>query len=263
MNCRVVKGYCNVVGANYIRPKVRLKFEKFLGNLTACKFKNLCMKDGYLEFFQRFNITDDDFLDFANSSILLIPKDKAHVEWQALKNKMSQTDECVYVRSYARNGSGNHLYQEFYTYLFDCNVKVDPTNNSYPTKMLQELTGFKKIGKNSNLRNYQVSHIFGNTKNPYSFCAPWNVVFIPKILDPFTGHESKGELTSKIKGLYRDLIWNEYEELIMDYNDLMLDLKERIEDFITRDKLKHNTEHQGFHNSILSEFAVIKKDKKC
>lgn len=56
------------------------------------------MKDGYLEFFQRFNITDDDFLDFANSSILLIPKDKAHVEWQALKSKISQTDECVYVR---------------------------------------------------------------------------------------------------------------------------------------------------------------------
>ncbi|EIJ67336.1 hypothetical protein [Pasteurella bettyae] len=213
------------------------------------------MKDGYLEFFKRFEITDDNLLDFAHSSIILIQKDKADAEWEALKNKIDQKDKSIYVRSYGRNGSGNHLYQEFYKYLFNCNVKVDPTNNNYPTKMLQDLTGLNKKGKSPNLRNYQVSHIFGNTKNPYSFCAPWNVVFIPKILDPFTGHESKGELTSKIKKLYQDIIWEKYENLIIDYNNLMLSLEAKIDNFIK----EHQSQHQRFYNSIRSEFSKIEK----
>lgn len=218
------------------------------------------MKDGYLEFFKKFSISEDDFLDFARSSIILSPKEKAKTEWDKLKKQIGKQDELVYVRGYGRNGSGNPLYQQFYSDIFTCKVGVDKTNNAMPTKVLVNLTGESKSGKDASLRNYQVSHIFGNTKNPYSFCAPWNIVFLPKILDPFTGHESKGELTNKITSLYKNLMWEIYEDLINDYNNLMSELSPQISSFI--DSQSSSTKViQNFHNSIRSEFSIIKRDK--
>ena len=35
------------------------------------------------------------------------------------------------------------------------------------------------------------------TKNALTFNAPWNIVYMPKLFDPFTGHESKGDITKK------------------------------------------------------------------
>ncbi|WGE31294.1 hypothetical protein NYR60_05325 [Actinobacillus genomosp. 2] len=234
-------------------------FVKLLGNLIVCRsnvFASLFMRDGYLEFFKKFNISEDDFLNFAHSSIILIPKDKAKIEWEKLKDKISKKNELVYVRSYARNGSKNHLYQNFYKTIFNCNLEIDPSNNTYPTRLLENLTGYTKKGSNANLRNYQVSHIFGSTKNPYLFCSPWNIAFIPKILDPFTGHESKGELTHKITRLYKEMMWDNYENLINDYNKLMSELKEKIDQFIEQD----NKENKKFHDSIRSEFSKIERE---
>ncbi|TDQ59537.1 hypothetical protein EDC45_0187 [Mesocricetibacter intestinalis] len=216
------------------------------------------MKDGYLEFFEKFNIENEKFLEFASLSIILIPEDKARESWKSLKEKINKENEDVYVRSYGRNGSGNDLYNKLYKELFSCNVIIDKSNNIYPTRLLENLTGYTKKGKSVNLRNYQVSHIFGNTKNPYLFCSPWNVVFIPKILDPFTGHESKGELTYELTKLYKNRMWDTYGELIEDYNNLMSELEERIDEFIEQD----NKKNKNFHNSIRSEFSKIIRDKK-
>ncbi len=84
------------------------------------------------------------------------------------------------------------------------NIQKDSSNNSEPTKLLREITGFSKSIKNDTddkekIINYQVSHIFGRTKNPFLFTAPWNIVWHPRILDPFTGHESKGANADKYK----------------------------------------------------------------
>ena len=32
------------------------------------------------------------------------------------------------------------------------------------------------------------------TKNVYTFTALWNMVYLPKIIDPFIGHEAKSEI---------------------------------------------------------------------
>ena len=214
-------------------------------------------KDGYTEFFKRFNIVPDQLLEFAREHIILIDEKKAYQNWNLLKENINNENQDVYVRSYGRNGKGNHLYMKLYKELFKCNVKIDPSNNTQPTKLLEDLTEYTKKGKTANLINYQVSHIFGNTKNPYTFCSPWNIAFIPKILDPFTGHESKGELTNKITTLYKNIIWDKYEDLIDDYNHLMSNLKVKIDKFI-------EDEHNGnkrFHDSIRNEFSIIKREK--
>lgn len=210
--------------------------------------------DGYLRFFDYFNINEDRFLDFAHENIILIDKDKASSEWENIKKNILNEKKCLLVRSFGRNGQSNYLYEGFYKEFFIADIQIDSSNNSEPTKVLEKLTQLKK---NSNLHNYQASHIFGLTKNPYAFCAPWNIAFIPKILDPFTGHESKGELTSKITKLYRDLMWEKYNDLILDYNTLMLGMKERIDVYLQQ------KQEQKFRKSVLSEFSEIKKDKQC
>lgn len=45
--------------------------------------------------------------------------------------------------------------------------------------------------------------MFGRTKNIYAFTAPWNIVYMPKILDPFTGHEAKGEMVDEYRMLFQ------------------------------------------------------------
>lgn len=215
------------------------------------------IKDGYLEFFEYFQIDENSFLKFAQDSIILSPKEKAAKEWRDLVQKIKTKGQQAYVRSYARNGSGNALYQNLYQNIFLCDVKVDPSNNHYPTKLLQDLTEYyKNSGKKTNLVNYQVSHIFGHTKNPYAFCAPWNIAFVPKILDPFTGHESKGELTKKITTLYKNLMLTNYQELIEEYNAIMDSIKSDIEIFIGQTKVK-DKKILSFHQSLKNEFSKI------
>lgn len=214
------------------------------------------IKDGYKEFFETFKIADEAFLEFAKKSIILISQDKAIKEWDDLKSKIKSNTESVYVRSYGRNGSNNHLYKEAYQKFFQCKIEVDPSNNLYPTNVLQKLTGFNKKGKKANIRNYQVSHIFGLTKNPYAFCAPWNIAFIPKILDPFTGHESKSHLTDRVSGILRELAIKEYGKLIEEYNNEMIELNDQINEFVKNEKT-NDIAIKKFHDSLYSEFSTI------
>ena len=71
------------------------------------------------------------------------------------------------------------------------------------------------------IRNYQISHIFGRTKNIYAFSAPWNIVYIPKLLDPFTGHEAKGEMISEFAGLFQRQGYEHFEDLIEEFNEII------------------------------------------
>ena len=81
------------------------------------------------------------------------------------------------------------MYKDFYANLLgNTHVEKDPTNNAVPHKLIQRTTELKR---NSDIFNYQVSHIWGHTKNIFMFEAPWNICYTPKIMDPFTGHETQ------------------------------------------------------------------------
>lgn len=218
------------------------------------------IKDGYKEFFAYFEISEERFLEFAKHAIISIPQEKAVQEWEKLKECLQSKDQKVFVRSYGRNGSGNSLYSAFYRSHFTAQIEIDKINNAEPTKMIQELTGFYKVGaeKKRNLQNYQVSHIFGKTKNPYAFCAPWNVAFLPKVLDPFTGQESKGELTTKITEMYREMMFQKYGDLISDFNQCMSELDEQIQTYI-KENASEDRKIVDFHKSLKDEFSIISR----
>lgn len=200
-------------------------------------------------------------MDFAKRYTIFIDEEKAKEEWEHIKSNIKNKQKTLYVRAFGKNGQGSYIYQEFYKSLFQATIKVDSSNNTYPTKLLETLTGFTKK-KKANLLNYQVSHIFGLTKNPYAFCAPWNIVFIPKILDPFTGHESRGEITEKITAMYRELMWDKYGHLISDYNQVMGEYRAVIESNIEKYKAESKRKNDIFSRFIESvniEFNVIEK----
>lgn len=213
------------------------------------------MKDGYLDFFNYFEISDDEFIEYGLNSTIVADKEKTFSSWNILKNNIVSNKE-VFIRGYGRDSKGTDLYLELYRDIFrNENIKKDPTNNSKPTKIIQELTGIKK---NKDIINYQVSHVFGKTKNPYLFTAAWNIIYIPKIFDPFTGHESKGKLKEKFIKKLQEKIYSEYGELIEDYNEIIskLDIVKNLENI--RNKLNINTDvFLQLRKDCLSEFEQI------
>ncbi len=181
------------------------------------------MRDSYIKFFSEGYISKEQFFEFGLKETIYAPYDKAEQEWNQLKNRIKNNEE-VFIRGFGRDANGTHLFQEFYQRLVgNDKVKKDPTNNAEPTKIIREMTGYSKIksSKYQLIRNYQVSHIFGRTKNIYAFTAPWNIVYMPKMLDPFTGHEAKGEMIDEYTLLFQKQSYEQFGKLIDEFNEII------------------------------------------
>ncbi len=184
------------------------------------------MRDSYIRFFSEDYITKEQFFEFGLQETIYIPLDKAEKEWSELKNRIKNNEE-VFIRGFGRDAAGTHLFQELYESIIgNENIKKDATNNNKPAKLIRELTGYSKSVTSNNskfkpIRNYQISHVFGRTKNVYAFTAPWNIVYLPKILDPFTGHEAKGEMIEEFTALFQKQCYGIFSDLIEDFNSII------------------------------------------
>jgi hypothetical protein len=222
------------------------------------------MSDSYARFFKYSKISKEDFFEFGLSETIYAPYEKAEAEWKKLKQKI-ENNEKTYIRGFGRDAKGTHLFQELYKHLVG-NYKVtkDPTNNAEPSKIIRELTGYSKTknNKHKQISNYQISHIFGRTKNVYAFAAPWNIVYIPKILDPFTGHEAKGEMVDEFTNKFQKQGYNKFCKLIEDFNEIMSknSFKEKMEEGIGNIEKSGKFEEKiiaKLRESVLSEFSPI------
>ena len=219
-------------------------------------------RDSYLNFLKKFNISNKDFIEYGLNDIIFVPNDKVISEWDILKNKVYSNQEA-YIRGMGRDAAGTKYMLEVHKSLFgNSNIKKDPTNNAHPTKILENLTGFSKRKlKSSNLiSNYQVSHIFGRTKNALMFMAPWNIVYIPKLFDPFSGHESKGELTQIFSKKLKEITYEKFKVQIDDYNSIVNNSKFVDSLNSSIDDLKSNNSKisEKLLNSIKDEFSEVK-----
>ena len=172
--------------------------------------------DSYEQFFKI--CSKDTLFQFGLDNIISIEENQCIKLWNELKQRINNRDDSIYIRSSGRNGVGNNTLLQLYKDIFNLSVRIDPSNNQQPTKLIETYTGYKK---NHSIFNYQVAHVFGNTKNIFCFTAPWNIVFIPKIIDPFTGHESKGKYVEEFQKLFQSFIYQKYKSCIDDYNSLM------------------------------------------
>ena len=186
------------------------------------------MIDGYTIFLNNFNITEDEFIDFGISGIIWPSIEKIDEEWLKLKNKINNHEELT-IRKYAQDKVKAADFNKIIEAIFDCHIYSDGTGNNKPQKMIERLTGYVR---NKTIFNYQVSHIFGMTKNPYLFECPWNVLLIPKMFDPLTGHESIGNLTEKFKKTLQSEVVTRYHKYIEDYNKEMENVAEKRDNII-------------------------------
>ena len=222
------------------------------------------MRDSYERFFSQGYISKDQFFEFGLSETIYAPLDKTEVAWQELKHRI-QNNQQVFIRGFGRNSNGTHLFQAFYADVLSNNqVTVDSTNNAEPTKLIRDLTGYSKTksSKHEPIQNYQISHIFGRTKNVFAFTAPWNVVYMPKMLDPFTGHEAKGPMIDEYKDRFQRQSFNHFESLITDYNELitspkLVDAIHVYLDKIEQDKTLNDKDVIKLRSSVLEELTPI------
>tara|TARA_B110001450_G_scaffold143724_1_gene134442 strand:+ start:520 stop:1209 length:690 start_codon:yes stop_codon:yes gene_type:complete len=224
----------------------------------------MAMRDSYEEFFGKLHINKDQFFEFGLNETIYADREKAQVFWNELKLRIRKNDP-VYIRRFGRNRESNRLYEHFYNYgLGINNIKIDPSNNNKPTSVIREMTGYSKTknSKYSLITNYQVSHIFGRTKNIYLFTAPWNIAYLPKIVDPFSGHEAKGEMAKEFQKLLKRNTYNRFKNLIEDYNQIISasNFQEKINKYIENIS-KENTftepEINRLTRSISREFSTI------
>ena len=231
------------------------------------------LKDAYEIFFKEFEIDLERLAQFGINETIKIEPEKAKIEWDILKKKLSgEIPEIVYIRGAGRDANTTQLYLDLFENLFPNVIfKKDPTNNAKPRRLIETQTGFKRSEKKhknyESITNYQVSHIFGRTKNPYAFVAPWNVVFLPKIIDPFTGHESKGEFTNTFINIFQNHFQNIYEEMILEFDEEMIKCNKAIQNYVSsldhlNEKTKKYTPNQikKFKETVFGEFSpIIKK----
>ena len=222
------------------------------------------MRDSYEQFFSEGYISKEEFFDFGIRETIYAPLDKATEGWELLKKRI-ENNEPVFMRGFGRNSNGSHLFQDFYSYvLAHTNVKIDPTNNKEPTSVIRDLTGYSKTksSKFESIRNYQVSHIFGRTKNIFAFTAPWNIVYLPKMIDPFTGHEAKGSLVEEYTLIFQQKSYSYFEGLIEDYNQVISDkrFQDRISEYMDKISLDESlvqSDKDKLLKSIREEISEI------
>jgi hypothetical protein len=204
--------------------------------------------DGYIQFFEY--VKKEDFFNFGINNIITIDQGIVSLLWKKLLGDINNKSNDLYIRDFGKNGNGNDIFKNLYKSIFDIEINFDSTNNQKPTYLIGEFTGYKK---NKNIFNYQVSHVFGNTKNVYSFTAPWNIVYIPKIIDPFTGHEAKGDYIGEFKMLFQNKIFQIFSNEINEYNKIMEKIYPEIKRWTDENNIEKNKK-----KNILREFEEIK-----
>lgn len=187
---------------------------------TVAKNKPYAVKDSYQEFLDFFGISKDDLYKWGINSTIFPSFPEVDDAWEDLKDRIFN-DKVVYIRGYGRDAHATQLYKDLYMYLFNNhNIEKDSTNNALPHRHIQKLTGLRR---NKDIYNYQVSHIWGHTKNVFLFEAPWNICYTPKIIDPFTGHETRGVWPAEFQKLFVSHARKMYKKYIDEYNQLLID----------------------------------------
>jgi hypothetical protein len=204
------------------------------------------IRDAYEQFFKL--MPKEQFFEFGLENIITIDKGIVNFEWKRLINRIEKSTDDLYVRDFGRNGNENNNLTKLYKEIFNIDIKFDPTNNAKPKQLLQNLTEYVV---NKTLFNYQISHVFGNTKNVYCFTAPWNIIFIPRIIDPFTGHEVSKNYGDEFQQLFRKNIFHKFKEEIYEYNVIMKKIYPKIELWVDKNIVEKKKE------SYLKEFKEI------
>lgn len=195
---------------------------------------SVLIQDSYEEVLKGLNVTVCDLIREGLNQIIWPQTNKGLKYWDILKRfKDAQNGGTpLYIRGYGRNNSKTYLFIDFFDRYYKLNVQPDPVSNTIPKQVIEACTGFII---NKHIQNYQISHIFEErTHNPLLFTTPWMICYVPKILDPFTGHECMGYDWVRARFVYYVASYwiNEINQYNKYHNHLLPNLKKNIKDYV-------------------------------
>ena len=185
-------------------------------------------RESYQEFFETFGITPQAVCDFGLDHSVFADPEYALDQWGRLKDDLLNGRQ-MYIRSDAGNVREFQFYQKLQEYLFNSTtLRRDCTGNYYPRRNLERAVGWDVTIRPQRdtgvLINYQTSHVLsGRTHNPLLYSAVWNIVFTPKIIDPFTGDEAHGQTVLFFQEVFMNYIRSRFAACISDYNNFIAD----------------------------------------
>ena len=212
------------------------------------------IEDSYQDFLSSFNIDVNAFINWGIDNAIFPDDKEIKVKWDNLVERITTGCDKVIIRGYGRNAKNTYLFIDMYKEIFPlAKVQVDGTNNAKPKSNLESMT---KLKRNKNIYNYQISHIFGNIKNVFMFEAPWNICYLPKIMDPFSGHEAKGLLPPKFQVMFQKKVARRYKKYIDAYCDIIskYDVKAKMDRYfiLLKEDPKYLTNSE--HRKIIDKF---------
>jgi hypothetical protein len=216
------------------------------------------MQDSFNELIPEY-ISKEEFFRYGCEKTIYISDEKVKSEWKALKDKING-NKAVFMRSAGKSMSDNHLYFNFYKKLFNNeNIKKDPSNTQNPSKIIEDLTGLKK---SKDLKNYQVASIFGRSKNIFAFTAPWNIVYMPKILDALVANDSQDPLAIEYRAAFESYAYNKFKPYIEEFNDIVTNIhftrgRDSYLTLLYDDKIHDREALVKFEDALHEEFAPI------
>ena len=162
-------------------------------------------------------ISKEDFFRFGLEQTLYIPDSNIKKGWDDLLKKI-KGNKTLYIRG-VKEANQNHLFFDFNKMVFgNAHTTKDPSNSQSTTKIMDALSGYKK---SKDLKNYQMSTIFGKSRNIFLFNAPWNLAYVPKIMEPFLSVDNNSELAKEFKALFLEQGKKKFKSYIKEYNELV------------------------------------------
>ena len=194
-------------------------------------------------------ITPHDLFEIGMGHVKRIEDTQIHNGWKALVDNVCNPNSNaeVSVRSHGRNASGSDELLSVLEAVFDREFIIDKTNNQGPSSIL-------KKAFDEEYQDYQISHVFEErTNNPLLFTAPWMICYTPKIIDPFTGHETKG--FPEFREEFIDWAFSVNKEYIDDYNEIIRPYWRKL-----KSVLNANGYEEKFQKHMIATLAPILRD---
>ena len=221
-------------------------------------------RESYGEFFDEFGIDTEAICGFGLEHSVFADPEIAFAQWERLKGSLLNGHE---LRIRAISGNDNDREFQFYkrlnAYLFNNEaLGRDCTGNYYPRRNLEKAVGWRVTIRPDRdmgiLVNFQTSHVLsGRTHNPLLYSAVWNIVFTPKIIDPFTGDEAQGEVAEHFRNVFLQRVRARFINCIEDYNRFVREnqILERIQQF--EDEYFGDEELRRFKAAALNQWALV------
>lgn len=206
--------------------------ERTKGKNNRVRHNRNCI-ESYSDFFARFNIDEDELIEYGFSKSIFASADAALNRWHNLREDLL-SDRPVYIRADPRG-----IWREFYRQVFNnSHVLTDPDGNTEPIAVMSRMTNHTtrpaSFPECIVLENYILSHVFDfRTMNPLLFSNPCNFAFTPSFIDPFTG-KAAGNFAVRYRRAFRQYAFEKYNQVYIEYKTFVNEhnIMRQIDEFV-------------------------------